>query len=235
VVNIYTDAYTDLAVIKIDAQGLPALDTGDSNALNVGDWVVAIGNALGQGISATKGIVSALDVSLTETAGQPISNLVQTDAAINPGNSGGPLVDLDGKVIGITSIKISQVGVEGMGYAISINQALPVINALISDGKVVRPWLGISAYTVNAMVASYYNLPVETGVLITDVAAGSPAALAGLRSGDVITSVDGNAQSDTGALMTYINSLEIGQPVNITYRRGNNENTVRVTLAQNPS
>jgi serine protease Do len=233
--EVFTDAFTDLAVIKINANNLQALPTGDSSKLNVGDWVVAIGNALGQGISATTGIVSAKDVSLTETAGQPLDNLVQTDTAINPGNSGGPLVNLAGEVIGITSLKISQVGVEGMGYAISINQALPVINTLITSGKVVRPWMGIAAFTVDAQVSAYYDLTVDSGVLITDVVSGSPADQAGLQPGDVITAVNGQAQTDAGNLMNYINTLQVGQQITVTYQRGRNQGTADVTLGQSPS
>lgn len=232
--KVYTDPFTDLAVIKINAQNLPALGTGDSSGLSVGDWVVAIGNALGQGISATKGIVSALGISLSESPGQTLNNLVQTDAAINPGNSGGPLVNMAGQVIGINSIKISQVGVEGMGYAISINEALPVIETLINTGYVVRPWLGINVFAVVPMVAAFYHLGVDKGVLITDVTTGSPADKAGLRPGDVITAIDGKEQTDDGAFMQLINSLKIGQQIEITYWRGSAENTVSVTLAESP-
>ncbi len=233
--NVFTDTFTDLAVIKINAANLPALTTGDATAINVGDGVVAIGNALGQGISATSGIVSARDVSLTQSSGEPLDNLIQTDAAINPGNSGGPLVDMSGEVIGITSLKISQVGVEGMGYALSINQALPVINTLITSGTIVRPWLGISAFTVDAQVAAYYGLSANSGVLITNVTTGSPADNAGLHAGDVITAVNGNAQTDSGLLMTYINTLKVGQQITLTYVRGTQTNTVNVTLGQSPS
>ena len=133
---VYSDAFSDLAVIKIDAQELPAAKLGDSASLRVGDWVVAIGNSLGLGISATKGIVSAIGVSIAESAGNTLYNLIQTDAAINPGNSGGPLVNLAGEVIGINSVKISDVGVEGMGYAISIEEASPILQQLISDGHI---------------------------------------------------------------------------------------------------
>jgi serine protease Do len=129
--NVQSDSATDLAIIKINASNLPAVGVGDSSQSEVGDWVVAIGNALGYGISATTGIVSAQGVSLTLSAGQTMNDLVQTDAAINPGNSGGPLVNMNGEVIGINSIKIAEVGVEGMGYAYSINGAMSVIEQLI--------------------------------------------------------------------------------------------------------
>jgi len=140
-----------------------------------------------------------------------------------------------GEVIGITSLKISQVGVEGMGYAISINQALPVIDELITNGKIIRPWLGISAFTVDAQVAAFYNLTVNSGVLITDVTTGSPADKAGLQPGDVITAVNGQTETDAGVLMTYINSLKVGQQITITVQRGSSQQTVTATLGQSPS
>jgi serine protease Do len=232
--KIYTDPFTDLAVIKIDAQNLPALSTGDSSKLSIGDWVTAIGNALGQGISATTGVVSAMNISVSESPGQTLHDLIQTDAAINPGNSGGPLVNMAGEVVGITSIKVSEVGVEGMGYAISINEAMPIINTLMTTGYVVRPYLGISVYTVDQSLAAFYNLGLDKGVLITDVASGSPADKAGLRPGDIITAVDGKEQVNDGALIDYINSLKIGQEIEITYYRGNATNTVSITLVESP-
>ncbi len=174
-------------MVRINAKNLPAAKVGDSAILRVGDWVVAIGNSLGMGISATKGIVSAKGVSLSVSAGQTLDDLIQTDAAINPGNSGGPLVNMAGEVIGITSVKIAQVGVEGMGYAISSNTAKPIIQQLVQKGYVVRPWLGVGLYTVDQYAVLRYNLAVDKGALVTQVAAGSPADKAGIKTGDVIT------------------------------------------------
>lgn len=231
---VRTDPLTDLAVVKIDAHDLPALDIGDSSKLEIGDWVVAVGNALGMGISATAGIVSALDISLAESPGQTLQGLIQTDTAINPGNSGGPLVNLAGEIIGINSIKIAQVGVEGMGYAISINEAMPIIQKLINTGYVVRPWLGIGLATVDRMVASFYNLAVDSGVLVTDVVAGSPAEKAGLKAGDVITSIDGKDINNVGDLVQLISSYEVGQKTEITYWRGEAKNSTSLILAQSP-
>ncbi len=232
--QVNTDPATDLAVVKINAQNLTALNIGNSADLNVGDWVVAIGNALGQGIGATKGIVSALGISLSESPGQTLHGLIQTDAAINPGNSGGPLVDMTGAVVGITSLKVSQVGVEGMGYAININEATPIINTLITGGSIVRPYLGITVYTVDQSVAAFYGLGVNKGVLVADVASGSPADNAGLHAGDVIIAIDGKAQTDDAALLDYINSLQVGQKIEITYYRGTIQNKVTITLTQTP-
>ena len=230
----FTDPVTDLAVVKINAQNLTALDIGDSSKLKVGEWVVAIGNALAEGISATQGIVSASGLSISESPGQTLHDLIQTDAAINPGNSGGPLVNMAGAVVGITSLKVSDVGVEGMGYAISINQAIPVLNTLVSSGCVIRAWLGVSVYTVDAQVAAFYNLGVDKGVLITDVAAGSPGDKVGLRAGDVITAIDGKEQIEDSAMMDLINSLKIGQTIQITYYRGKASNTISATLIASP-
>jgi serine protease Do len=232
--DVKTDPLTDLAVVKIDAHNLPALDIGDSSKLGIGDWVVAVGNALGMGISATSGIVSALDVSLSESADQTLHGLIQTDAAINPGNSGGPLINMSGEVIGIDSIKIAQVGVEGMGYAISINEATPIIRELINTGYVVRPWLGIGLATVNQMVASFYNLAVDTGVLVTQVTSSSPAEQAGLKAGDVITAIDGKEVSNAGDLVQLINSYDVGQKVEITFWRDQTENSGSLILGESP-
>jgi serine protease Do len=139
-----------------------------------------------------------------------------------------------GQVIGITSVKVSQVGVDGMGYAISIDEAMPVINTLISAGFVVRPYLGAGVYTVDQSVAAFYGLGISKGVLVTDVASGSPGDKTGLRAGDVIIAIDGKEQVDDGAMMDYINSLKVGQKIDITYYRGSAKNTVSVTLVKSP-
>jgi serine protease Do len=233
-IEVRMDSLTDLAVVKIDAHNLPALDIGDSSLLAIGDWVIAVGNALGMGISATSGIVSALDVSLAESADQTLHGLVQTDAAINPGNSGGPLVNMAGEVIGIDSIKVAQVGVEGMGYAISINEAMPIIEELINTGHIVRPWLGIGLTSVTQMVASFYNLAVDSGVLVTQVTSGSPAEKAGLQSGDIIVAINDAEVSNAGDLVQIVNSYTIGQQVEITFWRGQKKDTTILILGESP-
>ncbi len=228
-----TDALTDLAVVKIEAKKLTALTVGDSGKLRVGDWVVAIGNALGQGISATQGIVSSQGVSLPVSQGQTLYNLIQTDAAINPGNSGGPLVNIAGEVIGINSAKIAQVGVEGVGYAISTVEAIPIIEQLISKGFVVRPFLGVQGlFTVDQSVAAYFNLGVNNGALVRGIVRGGPAEKAGLQVGDVITRFNGQAVSNVDELTRAIHSAKIGTPVEITFWRGKTENTVSATLVE---
>jgi len=232
--SVHTDPVADLAVVKINAQNLPALQIGDSSKLNVGEQVVAIGNSLGMGISATEGIVSAVGVSLSISPGETLSDLIQTDAAINPGNSGGPLVNALGEVVGINSAKVAQVGVEGMGYAISVKEATPIIDQLITNGYVIRPYLGASLYTVDQFVDFRYRLGVDKGVLVTDVASGSPADKAELKPGDVITAIDDKEISDEGVLTQTINSAQISQKIKITYWRGRAQNTAYATLVQSP-
>jgi serine protease Do len=232
--TVRTDSLSDLAIVKVDATNLPAAQVGDSDTLRVGDWVVAIGNSLGMGISATSGIVSATGVSLSVSAGQTQEDLIQTDAAINPGNSGGPLVNMAGEVIGINSIKIAQVGVEGMGYSISSNTAKPIIQQLVQQGYVIRPWLGVVLYTVDQYAVMRYDLAVDEGALVTEVAADSPAAEAGIQAGDVITGLEGEEITSADDLIQAIHSGEIGQEVEITFWRGNSQDTTYATLAESP-
>jgi serine protease Do len=232
--NIATDTLNDLAIIKINATGLPALKVGDSSALRIGDWVIAIGNALGQGIRATEGIVSRQGVSLDISQGETLYDLIETSAAINPGNSGGPLVNLQGEVIGITSAKVAQVGVEGMGYAISTQTATPIIQELVNKGYVTRPWLGVGLYTVDQLAVSQLNLAVDKGVVIVQVVSGSPADQAGLREGDVIVEADGQQVNQVEELTKIIHAATIGQPLSMKYYRGSTEYSVTVTPIQSP-
>jgi serine protease Do len=237
--TVHADAYSDLAVVKIDAQNLTAASVGNSSQLRVGDWVVAIGNPLGLGISAKEGIISRLGVSLEDSSGQTLYDLIETSAAINPGNSGGPLVNMAGEVIGITSIKIAATGVEGMGYAISMKTARPIIQSLINAGYVTRPWLGIEneLYTVDERVAFINNLPVDKGALVTQVVTGSPADKeAGIKPGDVITGFDDEEMTTAEELIQAIYSRQIGQEVKITFWRGKTKtpHTTYATLAESP-
>ncbi len=232
--TVATDPLTDLAIFKIDAENLTAISVGDSTKLRVGDWVVAIGNSLGEGISATSGIVSALDVSLAVDVGQTLYDLIRTDAAINPGNSGGPLVNMAGEVIGITSAKIADVSVEGVGYAISISTALPIIEDLINTGYVIRPWLGVGLYTVDEGLAAYYGFAVNQGALITEISTGSPADKAGLEVNDIIVGFEDKEITSTDDLIQAIRTSQIGQQVKITYWRGESEYTTYATLTESP-
>jgi len=232
--SVFTDRLNDLAILKVDARNLPALEIGDSAQLRVGDWVVAIGNALGQGIRATEGIVSRKKVSLPVSQGQTLYDLIETSAAINPGNSGGPLVNMAGEVIGITSAKIATIGVEGMGYAISTETTMPIIQQLVNNGYVVRPWLGVGLYTVDQIAIAQYNLSVDRGALILQVVPGSPADQAGLREGDVIVSFAGQEIANVEELTRAIHLTEIGETVETIYQRGDSRNTTTITPAESP-
>lgn len=233
--KVSADALSDLAVLKIDASGLPALTVGDSTKMRLGNWVVAIGNALGEGTSATNGIISRLGATIPTDTGETLHDLVQTNAAINPGNSGGPLVNMAGEVIGITSAKFSAVGVEGMGYAISSHAASPIIEGLVQKGYIVRPWLGVSVATVNQWLIMTQNLAVDSGCFLTEVVANGPAAKAGLSAGDVIVTFDGKEiTSDTDFFDALYNS-QAGQTVRIIYWRGQANNSTMATLAETPA
>ncbi|MFC1977831.1 S1C family serine protease [Chloroflexota bacterium] len=227
--TVATDWLTDLAVLKIDAENLPAVTVGDSRKLRVGDWVVAIGNSLGLGTSATTGIVSSLGVHLEVSPGQTLYDLVQTDAAINPGNSGGPLVNMAGEVIGINSVKRAQVEIEGVGYAISTNEAMPIVDGLVTTGYVVRAWLGVTVDN-----AGRYNLAVDKGALIVNMASASPADEAGLEAGDVITKFGDQEITEVNELIRAIHSSQVGQEVEITFWRGETKSTTHVTLIERP-
>ena len=229
------DALSDLAILKIDATNLPAAGIGDSSKLRIGEWVLAIGNALGEGITAKEGIVSRLEVSVPVSPGQTLYDLIETSAAINPGNSGGPLVNMAGEVIGITSAKLAAVEVESLGYAISANSASPIIEELVQKGYVVRPWLGVVLGTVNDWLVIRYDLTVEEGAFITEVAAGSPADKAGLIAGDVIVSINGKEVSTAQDLIQAIHASQIGHEVEITLWRGDTKMTTHATLTESPS
>jgi len=232
--NIATDPLNDLAILKIDARNLPALKRGNTSSLRVGDWVIAIGNALGQGIRATEGIISRKGVSLTVDQGQTLYDLIETSAAINPGNSGGPLVNLAGEVVGITSAKVAQIGVEGMGYAIGIDTATPIIQELVNKGYVTRPWMGVGLYTVDQTAIMQLKLAVDHGVLLTQIVAGAPADKAGLQKFDVIVSIGAQEVSEVQEFTRILHSSEIGQPLEIKYWRGNKEHTTSVIPAESP-
>ncbi len=232
--KVASDAISDLAVVRVNAQGLPAVTVGDSSKLRVGDWVVAIGNSLGEGIRATQGIISRQDVTITDETGQEISGLLETDAAINPGNSGGPLVNMAGQVIGITNAKHIAAGVEGVGYAISSSEAIPLIQELISKGFITWPYLGINTYTVDALAIRQYNLSVDAGVVLTFVDSNSPASRAGLSEGDVVVKFNGQTVSTSAELIRAIHKARIGVPTEIVFWRGSSQNTVTAVLIERP-
>jgi serine protease Do len=232
-----TDAQTDLAVVKIDASNLAYLHflSNSLEQLSVLDPVVAVGNALALpgGPTWTTGVVSNLGRSIEENTGVVLNDIIQTDAAINAGNSGGPLLDTAGQVVGINVAIASNA--ENIGFAISTDTAIPVVQSLITEGKVVRPWLGVAVTTVTSTIQQYYNLSVNAGALITSVTSGSPASKAGLRAGDVITKMDDEDISTAAELTTAIGSHQIGDQVEIVYYRGNVQKIANATLEESPS
>jgi len=229
-----TDSLSDLAVIKIDAADLPYALWGDSNSLSLGEWVLAIGNALGEGIIVTQGIISRLNTSV-DVAGNTLYGLIQTTAAINPGNSGGPLVNMSGEVVGITSVKIVASEVEGMGFAISSDEAKPIIEDLIRYGHVTYPWLGVGVRTVNSLVAKARDLSVDRGAIIETVLAGSPAEAAGLKVDDIIIRFNNLEISNTADLVRAIRTSKIDEVVEITFVRGEDSKTTSAQLIERPS
>lgn len=228
------DAFSDLAVVKVDKTDLPAVTIGDSTKLRIGDWVLAIGNALGEGISATEGIVSRSGASITVSSGQTLYDLIQTSAAINPGNSGGPLVNMAGEVIGITSAKLAAVGIEGLGYAISITGAMPVIESLVQKGYVVRPWMGIQLATVDQFLVFRYNLAIEEGAFVTRIVPGGPADKAGLKVGDVIVKMNGKNIDGADSAVRAIRAAQSGQQMAVSFWRGRSQQETTVTLVESP-
>jgi len=229
-----SDALADLAVLKIEAEDLVKASLGDSSQLEVGEWVLAIGNSMGLGVTPSEGIVRCLEASITVSPGQTLSDLIGTSAAINPGNSGGPLVNMAGEVIGITSVKIAMVGVEGMGWAMSSNAAIPIITELINRGYIIRPYIGISYGDVTPYLVWRYNLAVNEGVFVVEVISGYPADEAGLKPEDVIVGFNGKEITNVEDFKLAITSSQIGQRVEITYWRGNTKKTTYATLTESP-
>ena len=223
------DEVTDLAVIKVEKEGLIPAKFGDSDSLKVGELAVAIGNPLGQELagSVTVGYISALNRTLT-TDGRTYK-LVQTDAAINPGNSGGALVNSSGEVIGINTVKIGATEVEGIGFAIPYNIAKPIIEELIKTGRIERPYVGISTVDINEATARVYKL--VQGVYIAKIVSGSPAEIYGLKVGDVIIKVDGKDIKTMSELNNIKNTKNIGDKITLTINRDRKELDIEVTLA----
>jgi serine protease Do len=238
-----SDPSTDLAVIQISGNNLPVAQLGDSHQLQVGDWVVAIGNALGLtgGPTVTAGVVSALGRSVQEPGDQNgpgpfLFDVIQTSAPINPGNSGGALVDLSGRVIGINTLVAGQaepgVQAQGIGFAISISTAKPLADQLVATGKVVHPSMGIQYVPLNPAIAAQVGVDQPYGALVMDVVAGSGAAKAGLQQSDVIVAIDGQQLKEESALAQMISSHKPGDKVTLTVLRNNKQQNVDLTLGQ---
>jgi len=250
------DPSTDLAVLKVDvdARALTPLELGNSDRLQVGDSVVAIGNPLGLERSVTAGIISALHRPLTAPNDFTIDDVIQTDAAINSGNSGGPLISANGKVIGVnTAIATGNTGASGnigIGFAVPINTVENVVRQLIEEGRVEHPFIGVGAQAIDAQIAELFNLPVERGLLVVRVYGGSGAGKAGLRAGmtevvvagqsyrlggDIIVEIDGRPVTAPEDLRQAISGKKPGEKITIEAYRGDDKRTFEVTLGRQPA
>ena len=226
-----SDAETDIAVLKIELASLPVVTLGDVRALQVGDAVLAIGNPFNVGQTVTAGIVSALD--RTQAGASQFQNFIQTDAAINPGNSGGALVDAAGHLVGINTAIFSRTGGSlGIGFAVPVDTARQVMEALIKGGSVKRGWIGVEPRDLSAELAESLSLPVKTGVLITGVLQDGPAAQGGLRPGDVVVKVGDKPVQTMGELFAAVAALQPGSIALIKAQRGAEQVTVKVQVGE---
>ena len=227
------DEVTDLAVLKIDENQLPTAVFADSDQLNVGDWVLAIGNALAikGGPTVTFGIVSGLGRTISTEFGE-FYNLVQTDAAVNEGNSGGPLVNLEGDVIGINQAILRQA--QGVGFAVSSSIADPVVKSLILHGHVKRPLIGFSGMTMTTDIADQLNIPFKEGVIVTEILSTGPAFKAGMRIRDVMTKINKTPTPDVPTWLVTLWSYQVGEQVEVEYEREGETFTTTVQLTQRP-
>lgn len=224
-----TDSQTDLAVIKIDKTGLTPAELGDSDKVQVGEFAMAIGNPLGLDTSVTCGVISATNREITDSDNKTYT-LIQTDAAINSGNSGGALVNADGKVIGLNTLKISSTGVEGMGFAIPINSTIDIYQQLIEYNKVKRPYIGISGVDLDEKTASANKL--VQGIYVKSIDEFSAAEKAGIKIGDVIVGADGKEIKTMEELNNIKNSHQIGDSLTIKVNRNGKELDLTVTLQE---
>lgn len=224
-----TDSQTDLAVIKIDKTGLTPAELGDSDKVQVGEFAMAIGNPLGLDTSVTCGVISATNREITDSDNKTYT-LIQTDAAINSGNSGGALVNADGKVIGLNTLKISSTGVEGMGFAIPINSTIDIYQQLIEYNKVKRPYIGISGVDLDEKTASANKL--VQGIYVKSIDEFSAAEKAGIKIGDVIVGADGKEIKTMDELNNIKNSHQIGDALTIKVNRNGKELDLTVTLQE---
>jgi serine protease DegQ len=229
---IGTDPDTDLAILKIDLDKLPVIVLGNSDALQVGDPVLAIGNPFGVGQTVTGGIVSAL--GRNQLGINTFENFIQTDAAINPGNSGGALVDVNGNLMGInTAIYSRSGGSMGIGFAIPVSTAKQVLDGIVKDGQVTRGWIGVEPQDLNPELAETFGLKpaaaADGGVIITGVLQNGPAAQAGIQPGDVITAVNGKGVRNVSQLLTAVAALKPGTPAPLTVLRKDKQTEIAVT------
>lgn len=225
------DEQTDLAVIKIEKTGLTKAEFADSDSVKVGEFAMAVGNPVNMNSTVTTGIISAVNRKITDSDGKTYT-CIQTDAAINSGNSGGALVNSEGKVIGINTLKLSGTGIEGIGFAIPINSTTDITSQLIQYSKVKRPFIGISGIDLNAETAKTYNL-VE-GVYVKSVEDFSAAEKAGLKAGDVIIEVEGKSIKTMDELNEVKNSHKIGDELKLKINRNGTEKEITLTLGEQP-
>ena len=228
-----TDSHTDVAVIKIDGRNLPVLPLGDSGEIQVGQWVLAVGNPFGLSNTVTAGIVSAQgrsSVGITD-----YENFIQTDAAINPGNSGGPLVNLRGEVIGINTAILSRTGGNmGIGFAIPINMASHVLDQLVEHGAVTRGFLGILIQNLSPELAASFGLESADGVLIADVNDGSPADSAGLKSGDIVVRMEGQPVEEVGTFRNKVAQFTPGSKSRLVVLRDGEKKELTIEIGKRP-
>jgi S1-C subfamily serine protease len=240
------DPRTDVAVIQISGDNLPVAELGDSSQLQVGDWVVAIGNALALpgGPTVTAGVVSALGRSIPEPsssggAGPFLFDLIQTDAAINPGNSGGPLVDLQGQVVGLNTLGGGQtssgVQTQGIGFAVSIATAKEIAAQLVQTGQAIHPYVGIGYVPLNPSIAAQLGINQTQGIVLGQVVSGSPADQAGLQVNDVITAVDGQQLVGESEFALIVSRHKPGDTITLTVLRDSQQLSVQLTLGEAPS
>jgi serine protease Do len=230
------DRESDVALIKIEATGLPAVRFGDSDRLEVGEWVVAIGSPFSENLAhtVTAGIVSAK--GRTHVGIVDYEDFIQTDAAINPGNSGGALVNLRGELVGINTAIATRTGFyQGVGFAIPVSMARKVMDDLLNEGKVVRGWLGVVIQSIDEDLASSLKLDTKRGVLINDVSPGGPADKAGLRRGDVILDFEGTQVKDADHLQSLVAAQDPGSPADLRVRRDGKDRKLSVDLGERPS
>jgi serine protease Do len=225
---IGADAKTDIALIKIKPQNsLPVVEIGDSEKVKVGEWVIAIGNPFGLEQTVTAGIISAKGRVI---GAGPYDNFIQTDASINPGNSGGPLFSMDGRVIGINTAIVAQG--QGIGFAIPINMANAILADLKTKGKVTRGWLGVSVQDISEDMAKNMSYKSRSGVIVSDVMEGDPAALAGIKVYDIITEINGKTIKDSHDLLLKIAAFHVGEKISIKVIRGGKEKVFALTVAE---
>lgn len=226
-----TDSFSDLAVVKVDAQNLPTLKMGTSGELRPGEFAVAIGSPLGFDHTVTLGIISAVGRSVTDVNGN--INFIQTDAAINPGNSGGPLLNLRGDVVGVNTA--IQANAQNIGFSIPIDIAKSVTEDLIANKKITRPWLGLAMTDLDETMAKSLGLPITTkGVLVAQVVDGSPAQASGLERGDIIEKIDGKSMAAPKEVQEYVRAHKVSDTLNFFVLRNGSPKAVAVNIGQYP-